>query len=131
MNNVTNLSLVEGYFEALGKGELDKLGVLFADDVVWHQPGGGALSGTYRGKRALFGLFGKFMHISGGSFHIDKVTSLMGNGDLVTATLHFQAEKTNHKIAMNGVDLMRIENGKIKEVWLFSEDQSAEDAFWG
>ena len=32
---------------------------------------------------------------------------------------------------MAGVDLLRVENGKIAEVWLFSEDQPAEDAFWG
>ena len=31
---------------------------------------------------------------------------------------------------MNGVDVMKIEDGKIKEVFLFSEDQEAEDQFW-
>jgi hypothetical protein len=33
-------------------------------------------------------------------------------------------------MAMAGIDVLRIEGGKIKEVWLFSEDQAAEDAFW-
>jgi len=28
------------------------------------------------------------------------------------------------------VDLLRIADGQIREVWLFSEDQAAEDAFW-
>ena len=31
---------------------------------------------------------------------------------------------------MDGVDLMRIEAGQIKEMWLFSGDQAAENAFW-
>jgi hypothetical protein len=31
---------------------------------------------------------------------------------------------------MDGVDVMKFENGKIKEVFLFSADQTAEDAFW-
>lgn len=34
-------------------------------------------------------------------------------------------------IAMAGVDLLKIQNGQIKEVWLFSEDQEAENVFWG
>jgi uncharacterized protein len=32
---------------------------------------------------------------------------------------------------MEGVDLLRIADGKVAEVWLFSADQAAEDAFWG
>ena len=32
---------------------------------------------------------------------------------------------------MNGIDLFRMDDGKIKEVWLFSSDQAVEDAFWG
>lgn len=32
--------------------------------------------------------------------------------------------------SMDGVDVMKFENGKIKEVFLFSADQTAEDAFW-
>ncbi len=30
-----------------------------------------------------------------------------------------------------GLDLHRVANGRITEVWLFGADQSAEDAFWG
>jgi uncharacterized protein len=94
-------------------------------------PGGGALSGTYHGKAELFPLFGKFMEISAGTFKIDSVTNIMVNSDLVTAVLHFSAQKPGgEKISMRGVDLMRIESGKIKEVHLFSGDQAAEDAFW-
>jgi hypothetical protein len=81
---------------------------------------------------AVFALFGKFMEISEGSFKIDGVDSIMENGALVSASLKFSAaKKSGAKIAMSGVDLMKVENGKIKEVHLFSGDQDAEDAFWG
>lgn len=33
-------------------------------------------------------------------------------------------------MSMAGIDVLRIESGKIQEVWLFSDDQAAEDAFW-
>ena len=32
---------------------------------------------------------------------------------------------------MPGIDLFKVEAGKIIEIWLFSDDQEAEDAFWG
>ncbi|WP_371272117.1 nuclear transport factor 2 family protein [Streptomyces sp. cf124] len=55
----------------------------------------------------------------------------MGNGDLVAATIHFTGRRGETSMSMDGVDLLRIENGKITEMWLFSGDQNAEDAFWG
>lgn len=134
MKNITqeNTQVVEKYFSSLAKGDLNTLGSLFSDDVVWNQPGQGVLSGIHRGKQAVFALFGKFMEISEGSFRIENVSSIMANGDMVSATLNFSASKKNGaKIAMNGVDLMRVENGKINEVYLFSQDQVAEDEFWG
>lgn len=54
----------------------------------------------------------------------------MANDDMVAATLHFMAERPDRTLSMDGVDAMRIAGGKIKEVWLFSGDQAAEDAFW-
>ncbi len=127
---IKSKEVVQTYFDSLAKGNLDLLGQLFADDVIWHQPGQGSLSKTYHGKQELFALFGQFMNISQGTFKIDDVKSIMTNGDLVTATLHFSATKAGKCISMDGVDLMRVQDGKIKEVWLFSGDQEAEDAFW-
>lgn len=130
MNN--NIQTVQKYFDSQSKGDLETLGSLFADDVVWHQPGQGSLSGSYKGKYELFSLFGKFMEVSNGTFKIDTVDNIMANENLVSASLHFSAQKsTGEKLSMAGVDLMRIENGKIKEVYLFSGDQATEDAFWG
>lgn len=131
MNMNDNVVLVRTYFDALASGEFERLGQLFADDVIWHQPGQGSLSGKYVGKEALFALFGSFMERSGGSFRIDDVGSIMANGNLVAATLHFFAESPAGAMAMSGVDLMRVEGGQIREVWVFSGDQVAEDAFWG
>ncbi len=57
------------------------------------------------------------MEISAGTFKIDAVQNVMANDDLVAATLHFSAQKPNGQhISMNGVDLMKIQNGQIKEV---------------
>lgn len=128
----SNKQIVQTYFEALAKGDLVTLGNLFAEDIIWHQPGKGSLSKTYHGKAELFPLFGKFMEISGGSFKIDFVKNIMANQEFVIATLSFSAEKANgQRIQMDGVDMMKIEDGKIKEVYLFSADQAAEDEFWG
>lgn len=130
MNN-SNILVVEKYFSSLAKGDLETLGGLLADDVIWHQPGQGKLSKTYYGKSEVFELFGKFMAISQNSFKIDSVLSIMANGPFVAAQIHFSAKKSGgQSISMDGIDLMKIEKNKIKEVFLFSADGNAEDSFW-
>ena len=126
-----NVAVVREYFNALRTGDMGKLGSIFADDIIWHQPGASHLSMTYHGKEKVFALFGTFMELSGGTFQIDDVEAIMSNGDLVSAILHFQAERSGETMSMKGVDLMRVENGLIKEVWLFSANPAAEDKFWG
>lgn len=130
MSDVQNTKILQTYVDALSKGDMDTVGKLLADDVIWHQPGASHLSGLHSGKQKIFAHLGKFMELSDNTFRVTKVGSVMANGDMVSATLHFMAERLGRKLSMDGVDVMRIEGGKIKEVWLFSGDQAAEDAFW-
>lgn len=130
MSDAANIGIVQNYVDFLGKGEMDKVGQLLADDVIWHQPGTSHLSGIYRGKEKLFAHLGTFMKLSSNTFRVSKVHSVMANEDMVSASLHFEAERDGRKLSMDGVDVMRIDGGKIKEVWLFSGDQALEDAFW-
>lgn len=125
-----NVTIVQSYFNAVAKGDFDTVGSLFAEDVIWHQPGNGVQSGTYNGKVELFAHLGNFMKWSNGTFAIDPIEYITDNGNLVTASIHFKAEKEGKTLSMKGVDLLRIENDKIKEVWLFSERIEEEDAFW-
>ena len=129
--NEDNRAIVEDYFRAVNAGDIARLDTLFSESIVWHQPGAGVLSGTYEGKDDVFGLFRIFGEMSGGTFEIDDVEAIMGNGDLMSAIIHFRAEKGSESMSMRGVDVMRIEDGKISEAWLFSENQEDEDMFWG
>lgn len=125
-----NTEIVREYFDAVAKGELARLNELMSETMVWHQPGSSDLSGTYEGRDAVFGLIGKFMERSQGTFKFDSIGTILGNGDYVAASLHFSGRTNDRSMSMAGIDILRIENGKIQEVWLFSEDQAAEDAFW-
>lgn len=131
MSTEKNIEIVRRYFDAVARGDLEAVGDAFSSDIEWHQPGSGALSGLHRGKEAVFALLGQFMERSAGTFRIDAIGPLMAQGDLVATSLHFRAEKPGASISMSGVDILRIADERIREVWLFSEDQAAEDAFWG
>src|SRR5690606_25551355 len=125
-----NIRIVRDYFDAIANGDLATLPELLSETLVWHQPGSTDLSGTYNGRDAAFGLIGKFMDRSQGTFRFDSIGNILGNGDYVAVTLHFSGKTQDRSMSMAGIDVLRIESGKIQEVWLFSDDQAAEDAFW-
>ncbi|MBB4717719.1 ketosteroid isomerase-like protein [Streptomyces luteogriseus] len=131
MMTTTNLDLARAYFQAVQTADMAALGGLLDEQIVWHQPGAHQFSGNHEGQGAVFQMLGSMMEASQGTFAIDTIHSLMGNGDLVAATIHFTGRRGDTSMAMDGVDLLRIRNGKITEMWLFSGDQNAEDAFWG
>jgi len=125
-----NLKVVQSYFDHLAKGEMDQVGAILADDIIWNQPGHHQASGTYRGKLELFPHLGKMMELTKGTLKLEPKL-MMANLDLVSVIINFSGQRDGTSMSMAGVDLLKIQDGKIKEVWLFSEDQDAENKFWG
>ncbi|ERI86368.1 SnoaL-like polyketide cyclase [Bacteroides pyogenes F0041] len=121
---------VRRFYTALAQGDFETVGALLSDDLTWHQPGEGALSGVYNGKQNVFAHLGRMAQLSNGTFAIDQVDYVTENDDLVAAAIGFAVSANGHSIEMKGVDLFRFENGLIKEVWLFSERIDEEDRFW-
>jgi ketosteroid isomerase-like protein len=125
------IDIAKSYIHAVQTGDQAALAGLIAPDVVWHQPGQNRFSGTHRGLPAVVNLIGSMMEASGGTFAITRAVRFMVNGDWVAIELEFAGQRDGIKLAQPGIDLLRIEGGRIVEVRLFSSDQDAEDAFWG
>jgi uncharacterized protein len=125
------IDIAKTYITAVQTGDQAALGNLFHPKVVWHQPGNNKFSGTKNGMAELGAMLGGMMAASAGSFAINKVNGYLANGDLVAVEIEFSGQRDGLKLAQPGIDLLRIKDGKVVEVWLFSSDQQAEDQFWG
>lgn len=119
------------YFGALANGEVEKAFSLFDPQAKWSQPGGNQFSGVKHGPEEIGKMIGAMMDYCAGSLVVKPTGPLMENGELVAVPVRFSASKDSQSMDMNGVDLVEVKDGKITQVWLFSEDQQAEDDFWG
>ena len=123
------MKVFETYTEALSKGDFDTVFETLSDEIVWHMGGESPLSGVVKGKRALGERFAEFTKRSDGTFSV--ITNWAADNDcFVAASVVSRAERGAGTLNNPGIDLFKIENGKIREVWTFSENQSAEDKFW-
>lgn len=128
---MNNIEISKAYIKAVQTGDQATLGSLISPDVIWHQPGSNQFSGTHRGMAAVGSMLGKMMEVSKGTFAITRADHYMANGDWVAIAIEFAGEANGIQLKQLGVDLIRMEGGKVVEVRLFSSDQKQEDAFWG
>lgn len=128
---MNNIDIAKAYIEAVQTNDQATLGSVISPDVVWHQPGNNRFSGTHRGMAVVGPMLGTMMEVSKGTFAITRADDFMANGDWVAITLEFAGQANGIQLKQPGVDLVRIEGGKIVELWLFSSDQAQEDLFWG
>ena len=91
--------------------------------------GESSLSGVIVGKQALGERLSEFTKSSKGTFRI-MINWAASNDYFVAASVISLAERGEEKLKNPGIDLFRIENGKIQEVWTFGELQEEEDRFW-
>lgn len=123
------MKVYNAYTEALLKGDFKSVFETMSDNIVWHMGGEGPLSGIVKGKEALGERLGEFIKRSNGTFRV--ITNWAASNDcFVVSSVVSLAEKEDQKLNDPGIDLFRIENGKIQEVWTFAEQQEKEDKFW-
>ena len=128
---MTNIEIAKTYIKAAQTGDQALLGSVISPDVVWHQPGNNQFSGMHKGIAQVGAMLGKMMEVSQGTFTLSNASHFMANGDWIVIQLEFSGQRDGHRLAQPGIDLIRIENGKIVEVRLFSSNQDEEDRFWG
>jgi ketosteroid isomerase-like protein len=127
----TTAAVAQEYYEAMSSGDIPTATGLFAPDIKWHQPGGHRFAGLKDGAAAVGEMIGGQMALTAGTFQLKFTGGPMVNGDLAAFPVHFSGERDGASMSMDGIDVLRVADGKIAEMWLFSADQDAEDAFWG
>ena len=127
---MTAKEVVEAYSIALSKGDVPTAFSHFSPNAKWHQPGNNKFSGTQSGLEAIGKMLSEMMAVTQGTLEIKPAGAMMVNGNLVSCPVRFSAKSGDKSVEMDGNDLYEVVDGKIVQVWLFSEDQIAEDLFW-
>ncbi|MDO5105221.1 nuclear transport factor 2 family protein [Capnocytophaga sp.] len=129
---MTNTEIIKNYFQALAKDDIETAFSCYANDVKWHQPGKNKFSGLKNGISEIGAMIGQMIEDTQGSFRLEISGNIMENANFVLAPISFSGKKSDEKqLNMNGIDMFEILDGKITQVWLFSDDQQLEDEFWG
>jgi uncharacterized protein len=124
-----NQQLIERAYAAFGRGDVPTVLASMADDILWHVPGRGPISGDFRGHEQVLGFFRRFMELSGGTFRI-AVDDVLAKGDRVIVLVTESAQRLGRSWSSPQVHAWTVKDGKATVFWQFQGDQQTEDEFW-
>jgi ketosteroid isomerase-like protein len=130
MADNANLIRAREAMETFTRGDVEAYKDYFADDVLWHVSGNHPLSGSYRGKEALFEYFNKVHELTQGSLRVQPETILADDSHLgIFARVTAQRDGKSLDVTMAQAFTVDA-NGKWTEYWALADDQAAVDALW-
>jgi uncharacterized protein len=118
MGVTENKNLVRGFVEALSAGNIEAAKVALADDATWWIPGSLPVSGTHRGKKAIFE---DFLGQAQGLFQPNSISievrSLIGENDNVAVEWVARGKSAKGRNYENYYHLMfEVRNGRIQAI---------------
>ena len=125
-----NEDLVRDGFAAFERGDMDALRKqICTDDVRWHNPGRGPISGDYEGIDQVIQYFARVLELTGGTFSLE-LHDVLANDEHAVALVTVRGERAGKQLTDNEVLTYHIRDGKISEVWTHFTDSYTNDEFW-
>ena len=70
------------------------------------------------------------MSVTNGALLLEVTGRPMINGELFAVPVRLSAKRDGVELSMDGFDVLKVRGDRIVDVWVFSDLQAAENAFW-
>ena len=116
MTDHPNVARIKDGYAAFAKGDFGTLDDLFAEDLLWHEPGHNQLSGDHRGRDAVYAHFGKLADVLQGTFQMD-LQAVFADDEHGVALVVSTAGQGDRTVTGYGAQIFRLQDGKVVEFW--------------
>ena len=124
-----NERIVRRIFDAFARKEGLALRGLFDEEAVWSVPGRGVMSGSHRGREAIFRFLAKLPRETDGTYGSELI-DVLASEDRAAALYRARGTRHDRTLELDQVLLFRIEGGLVRHVLALPSDPDAFEAFW-
>lgn len=125
-----NATRIRELFAAFHDRNLAKIQAAIPEHAVWHFPGRtGALAGSHVGRAAILGFLGRVVELTQGSFRLE-LEDVIANDASGAVFFRGRGARDGRTLDNPTCLRLRIEAGRIVEVWEYVWDLYAVEAFW-
>jgi uncharacterized protein len=129
MSAEENVQIAKDAFAALGRGEMQGLLALFAEDIEWIIPGEWPLAGTHRGHAGVADLFRKAFEVVEISLLEPREFVAQGDRVLVAGLSKGRVKATNRTFEDHWVFAFTVRNGKVTNIREYIDTMAVARAF--
>ncbi|WP_163999286.1 nuclear transport factor 2 family protein [Pyxidicoccus caerfyrddinensis] len=126
--------LVAKAYAALATGQQEKIAEYWAEDLRWLVPGHNILSGWKEGRAAFLEFMGQVAALSGGSFHMENLSTTTSDEYSADVTRNggHRAGNPNKTLDIIAVHVLRWRDGKVIEGRgaIMEDGTTRFDQFW-
>ena len=130
MGDTGETTMMQRYVAAWLRKDAPAALAFVADDVVLHAAGRHRLAGEFVGKRAFLDAYTKTLAALGGTVEAVAIQDLLVGPERAVALVRERATRGEQVLEFDRVNIYRLHNGQIVEIWSYDFDPYALDAFW-
>jgi uncharacterized protein len=130
MGDTSETTMMQRYVAAWLRKDAPAALAFVADDVVLHAAGRHPLAGEFVGKQAFLDAFTKTLAALGGTVEAVAIQDLLVGPERAVALVRERATRGEQVLEFDRVNIYRLHNGQIVEIWSYDFDPYALDAFW-
>ncbi len=98
MSGRENAELVRRGYEAFNTADIATLTEILDENASWHTPGRSSIAGSYQGRDAVFGQFGRYGGDTGGTFKADLKQVFTADDGRVIGLHHNSGERNGKRL---------------------------------
>jgi uncharacterized protein len=130
MDASSKAEVMKRYVEAFKRKDWEAATAFWADDIVLHAQGRHPLAGDFFGKQAFLDHVGRVSGQLGGTIELVEVYEVMFSAEYAVAWVKERAVRGGRSLVFDRVNVYRMSDGKITELWTYDSDPYALDEFW-
>lgn len=125
-----NVAIMRRAYEAFNTGDLDTVGEIFDESVVWHLPGRSSMANDYNGRDATLAYFGQLAQETGGTFRANLEHLLGDDEDRVVGIQRSTADRDGEHLDVGNSIVFQLKDGRVIDGREHFHDLYAWDEFW-
>ena len=130
MDASSKTEIMKRYVEAFKRKDWEAATAFWAEDIVLHAQGRHPLAGDFFGKQAFLEHVGRVSAQLGGTIELVEVYDVLFSAKHAVAWVKERAVREERSLVFDRVNVYRMSDGKIVELWTYDSDPYALDEFW-
>ena len=111
---------IRALYDARARRDWGAVAEVFAQDIVWHEPGEEDYSADHKGRETVLALLQKLVEITQDTFQLVP-DAFLNSVDYSAVLLHWWAERGGRRAEGNEIAVYRFADGQIAEVWFYPD----------